>query len=101
LLRNASDKERRSVTISVAGLCLDHFSAVGSSWLAQERSETIEAQLAATTSQLHDLKLRQRQLEARNDLLEKVAALNKQQSFQATASVSPGAPSTRLNMWQV
>ncbi|DBA68459.1 hypothetical protein WJX79_009497 [Trebouxia sp. C0005] len=66
----------------------------------KERSETIEAQLATTTSQLHALKLRQRQLEARNDLLEKVAALNKQQSFQDTASVSTGAPSTRLNKWQ-
>lgn len=66
----------------------------------KERSETIEAQLAATTSQLHALKLRQRQLEARNDLLEKVAALNKQQSFQDTACKSPGAQSTRLNKWQ-
>ena len=49
-------------------------------WSLQERSQSIEAQLAETTSQLHELRLRQRQLEARNSLLEKVAVLNKQQS---------------------
>ena len=46
--------------------------------ILQERSELIEAQLAETTSQLHELKLRQKQLEARNQLLEKVAVMNKQ-----------------------
>jgi len=36
----------------------------------QERSSNVEAQLAETTSQLHDLRLRQSQLEAQNHLLE-------------------------------
>ena len=42
----------------------------------------IETQLAETTQQLQELKLRQKQLEARNHLLEKVAVLNKQQSVE-------------------
>ncbi|KAL0031337.1 hypothetical protein WJX79_004570 [Trebouxia sp. C0005] len=42
----------------------------------KERSQNIECQLAETTSQLQALKLRQRQLEARNQLLE-LAAANK------------------------
>lgn len=50
---------------------------------AQERSHTIEAQLSETTKQLHELRIRQRQLEARNALLEKVAKLNKQPSGEA------------------
>ncbi|DBA92181.1 hypothetical protein WJX77_001073 [Trebouxia sp. C0004] len=50
----------------------------------KERSQTIEAQLAETTSQLHDLRLRQRQLEARNQLLE-LAAANKQQASPVSA----------------
>lgn len=50
---------------------------------AQERSHTIEAQLSETTKQLHELRIRQRQLEARNALLEKVAQLNKQPSGEA------------------
>ena len=54
----------------------------------QERSQSIEAQLAETTSQLHELRLRQRQLEARNSLLEKVAALNKQQDSDYLRSPS-------------
>lgn len=48
----------------------------------KERSVTMEAQLFETTSQLHELKLRQKQLEARNNLLEKVAVLNTQLSIQ-------------------
>ncbi|DBA68454.1 TPA: hypothetical protein ACH3X2_013746 [Trebouxia sp. C0005] len=56
----------------------------------KERSQNIECQLAETTSQLQALKLRQRQLEARNQLLE-LAAANKlpvsvpQQNLQAEA----------------
>lgn len=50
----------------------------------KERSQTIEAQLAETTSQLHDLRLRQKQLEARNHLLE-LAAANKQRASPASA----------------
>lgn len=38
-------------------------------------------QLDETTAQLHELKLKQKQLEQRNFLLEKVAALNKQQAM--------------------
>ena len=48
----------------------------------QERSQTVEAQLAETTKQLHDLRVRQKQLEARNALLEKVAKLNQQTSCE-------------------
>ena len=51
------------------------------SWLSavpQERSHTAEAKLLETTAQLEELQVRQRQLEARNLLLEKVARLNKQ-----------------------
>ena len=51
------------------------------SWLTavpQERSHTAEAKLLETTAQLEELQVRQRQLEARNLLLEKVARLNKQ-----------------------
>ncbi len=70
-------------------------------WLLQERTETVEAQLAETTAQLHELKLRQRQLEARNNLLEKVAALNKQQSMEDRLLSSDVAESSSLNMWQV
>ena len=44
----------------------------------QERSHTAEAKLQATTTQLEELQVKQRQLEARNLLLEKVARLNKQ-----------------------
>jgi len=48
----------------------------------QERSQNIEAQLAETTSQLHTLRLRQRQLEAQNHLLE-FASPNRQTSLLA------------------
>ncbi len=44
--------------------------------VSQERSQNIECQLAETASQLQALKLRQRQIEARNHLLE-LAAANK------------------------
>jgi hypothetical protein len=40
------------------------------STMFQERSSSIEAQLAETTDQLHDLRLRQSQLKAQNHLLE-------------------------------
>ena len=43
----------------------------------------MEAQLAETTTQLHNLKVRQRQLEARNHLLE-LAAANKQPDLSAS-----------------
>ena len=56
--------------------CCDH---------VQERDQTLEAQLAETTNQLHNLRLKQRELEARNSLLEKVAALNRQQSLHEDA----------------
>ncbi|DBA66318.1 TPA: hypothetical protein ACH3X2_002313 [Trebouxia sp. C0005] len=48
----------------------------------KERSSTTEAQLAETTSQLHNLKLKQKELEARNALLEKLARLDKQHKIQ-------------------
>ena len=41
------------------------------------------SQLDETSAQLHELKVKQRQLEQRNFLLEKVAALNKQQAMPA------------------
>ena len=44
----------------------------------QERAETVEAQLAEVTNEVQELRVRQKQLEARNHLLEKVAVLNKQ-----------------------
>ena len=56
---------------------------------AQERSQTVEIQLSETTKQLHELRVRQRQLEARNALLEKVAKLNKQPSGEAPLEGSP------------
>ena len=40
----------------------------------QARTQTLEAQVAATTSQLQQLQASQRQLEARNALLESVAS---------------------------
>jgi len=63
--------------------------------ISQERSHTVEAQLAETTTQLHELKLKQRQLEARNHLLEKVAALHKQPSSQDSLT-SPKQPQRRI-----
>ena len=44
----------------------------------QEREQTTDAQLAEATSQLRQLKVRQRELIARNNVLEKVAALHKE-----------------------
>ncbi len=43
----------------------------------QARSRSIETQLAEATAQLRDMRTKQGQLEARNQLLEKVALLNK------------------------
>lgn len=48
----------------------------------KERSSTTEVQLAETASELQMLKIRQRELEARNALLEQLANLNKQQKLQ-------------------
>lgn len=45
-------------------------------------------QLDDTSAQLHELKLKQRQLEQRNFLLEKVAALNKQQATPAVSQIA-------------
>ena len=61
----------------------------------QERSHNIEAQLSETTKQLHDLRMRQKQLEARNALLEKVAKLNQQPSCESPSETSP-SPSGSL-----
>ena len=43
---------------------------VSTVYYVQERSSNVEAQLAETTSQLHDLRLRQTQLESQNHMLE-------------------------------
>ena len=56
----------------------------------------MEAQLCETTSQLHELKLRQKQLEARNNLLEKVAVLNTQLSIQLPDDQSDSQVLSRL-----
>ncbi len=63
----------------------------------QERSSTTEAQLAETTSQLQALKLRQKQLEVRNTLLEQLATLNKQHSLQE----GPYLTKDNQYIWQV
>ena len=65
--------------------------------LAQERSSTTEAQLAETTSQLHNLKLKQKELEARNALLEKLAKLDKQHKVQQEAPTN----GCNVLLWQV
>ena len=59
--------------------------------LLQARSRSIETQLAEATTQLRDLRTKQSQLEARNQLLEKVALLNK----------TVGATTDRSLLWQV
>lgn len=77
-------RQRQKVRLSVrcmrARICYE-LHVARSSWLTavpQERSHTAEAKLLETTAQLEELQVRQRQLEARNLLLEKVARLNKQ-----------------------
>lgn len=65
--------------------------------LAQERSSTTEAQLAETTSQLHNLKLKQKELEARNALLEKLARLDKQHKIQQESPTN----GCNVLLWQV
>lgn len=62
----------------------------------QERAQNIEAQLSETTKQLHDLRVRQKQLEARNLLLEKVAKLNQQPSQEASEPAQPAGRSGEL-----
>ena len=59
--------------------------------LDQARSRSIETQLAEATAQLRDLRNKQAQLEARNQLLEKVALLNK----------SAGSSTDHSLLWQV
>ena len=55
----------------------------------QVRSATVESQLAETTAQLQELREKQKSLEARNTLLEKLMKLNKQSlDAQAPAKVS-------------
>ena len=67
----------------------------------QERSSTTEVQLAETASELQKLKIRQRELEARNALLEQLANLNKQQKLQQ--GLQPGLCDLGGNegCWQV
>ena len=67
----------------------------------KERAQTTEAQLAETTSQLHDLRLKQRELEARNTLLEKIAALNKQQPLLDSSQNSANTQSNNGSSRQV
>lgn len=63
----------------------------------KERAQNIETQLSETTKQLHELRIRQRQLEARNALLEKVAKLNQQPSHhEAHEPLSPAGVSGEL-----
>lgn len=69
--------------------------------MLQERTQTTEAQLAETTSQLHNLRLRQRELEARNSLLEKIAALNKQQTLPGSVQLSGDTTVNNLTNIQV
>ena len=58
--------------------------------LLQARSRSIETQLAEATTALHEMKAKHSQLEARNQLLEKVARLNNTHS----------SPSDRTLLWQ-
>ena len=69
--------------------------------LQKERDQTIEAQLAETTSELHNLRLKQKELEARNSLLEKVAALSRQQSLQPDTPSNAKSENGGLNRRQV
>ena len=46
----------------------------------QARSQAIEARLASTAAELHSLKLRQQQLESRNQLLEKFSHVGNKQA---------------------
>lgn len=46
----------------------------------QARSQAIEARLASTAAELHSLKLRQQQLESRNQLLEKFSHVGNKQT---------------------
>lgn len=48
--------------------------------MLQARSRSIETQLAETTAALRDMRAKHSQLEVRNQLLEKVAVLNKAQT---------------------
>jgi len=60
----------------------------------QEKSHTLEAQLAETTAQLQELKDRQKPLEARNALLEKLMQLNKR-SLQTPVASTPSGEEAR------
>ncbi|KAL0055380.1 hypothetical protein WJX82_011516 [Trebouxia sp. C0006] len=65
----------------------------------KERSHTAEAKLLETTAQLEELQVRQRHLEARNLLLEKVARLNKQTVLREAHEPVP-LPWEGDAMWQ-
>ena len=79
----------------------DHCSSSECFVLTQERDQTTEAQLAETTSELRNLRLKQRELEARNNLLEKVASLSKQQSSQNDPASNRKAQTGSVNTAQV
>jgi len=65
--------------------------------LLQARTNTMEAQLADTTTQLRELKLQQKQLEARNFLLEQVARMHQGPMPGTQAAHNP----TGADFWQV
>ena len=69
--------------------------------MLQDRAQTAEAQLAETTSQLHSLRLKQRELEARNHLLEKLAALDAQQTKSEGFRYSSNAQGSIVTSRQV
>ena len=52
----------------------------------QVKSQTLENEFAETKAQLEELKDRQKQLEARNVLLEKVMKLNKQPQHELSST---------------
>lgn len=56
------------------------------------RSHDVEAQLAATTAQLEELRSRQQQLEARNVLLEKISYLSRKTPPAGHAALDEGHP---------
>ena len=64
------------------GFCyMQQSSPANSRWVpAQARSRSIETQLAEATAALREMRAKHSQLEARNQLLEKVALLNKTQT---------------------
>ena len=55
-------------------------------WSYQVKSQTLENEFAETKAQLEELKDRQKQLEARNVLLEKVMQLNNQSQHELSST---------------